>query len=55
MSKPLVTIIPSTGIERIEEEMRRGGIKHLPVFASGELHGIVTSKDVVDYLGKWRF
>jgi len=54
MSKPLVTIIPSADIERIEKEMRRRNIKHLPVVASGELHGIVTSKDVVDYLGKWR-
>ena len=39
----------------IEKEMKRREIKHLPVFASGELPGIVTSKDVVDYLGKWRF
>jgi len=55
MSKPLVTIIPSMSIEKIEKEMKRRNVKHLPVVTSGEVVGIVTSKDVVDYLGKWKF
>ena len=54
MSKPLVTIIPSMDIEKVEKEMKRRNVKHLPVFASGELHGMITSKDIVDYLGKWK-
>ena len=54
MSKPLVTIIPSMNIDKVEKEMKRRNVKHLPVFASGELCGVVTSKDIVDYLGKWK-
>ncbi|ODS41328.1 hypothetical protein BEH94_04740 [Candidatus Altiarchaeales archaeon WOR_SM1_SCG] len=55
MSKPLVTIIPSTDIEKIEKEMKRRNLRHLAVVASGNVVGIITSKDVVDYLGKWKF
>jgi len=50
MSKPLVTIIPSTDIEKIEKEMRKRNVKYLPVVESGMLVGIVTLKDVVKYL-----
>lgn len=53
MSKPLVTIIPSADVEKIEKEMKRRNIKHLPVVASGKLVGIITSKDIISYLGKW--
>lgn len=54
MSKPLETIIPSADVEKIEREMKRRNIKHLPVVASKKLVGIITSKDIVDYLGKWK-
>jgi len=50
MSKPLVTIIPSTDIEKIEKEMRKRNVKYLPVVESGMLVGIVTLKDVINYL-----
>jgi len=53
MSSPLITIIPSMDVEKVEKEMKRRNVKHLPVIISGRLVGIVTSIDVVTYLGKW--
>jgi CBS domain-containing protein len=53
MSSPLITIIPSMDVEKVEKEMKRRNVKHLPVVISGRLVGIVTSIDVVTYLGKW--
>ncbi|MFN3527805.1 MAG: cyclic nucleotide-binding/CBS domain-containing protein [Candidatus Altarchaeaceae archaeon] len=54
MSHPLFTAIPSTDIEKLEKEMRRRKIKHVPIIASNRLVGIVTSRNIVEYLGKWR-
>lgn len=53
MSKPLITIHATADVERVEKEMKRHKIKHLPVISSGKLVGIVTTRDLVDYLGKW--
>ncbi len=53
MSKPLITIPATADVEKIEKEMKRHKIKHLPVISSGKLVGIVTTKNLVDYLGKW--
>ncbi|CEG13732.1 hypothetical protein MSIBF_A4590003 [groundwater metagenome] len=53
MSKPLITIPATADVERVEKEMKRHKIKHLPVISSGKLVGIVTTKNLVDYLGKW--
>ncbi|CEG11880.1 hypothetical protein MSIBF_A1760002 [groundwater metagenome] len=53
MSKPLITIPTTADVERVEKEMKRHKIKHLPVISSGKLVGIVTTKNLVDYLGKW--
>lgn len=53
MSKPLITIPATTDVERVEKEMKRHKIKHLPVISLGKLVGIVTTKNLVDYLGKW--
>jgi len=53
MSKPLLTIPATADVERIEKEMKRHRIKHLPVISSGKLVGIVTTRNLVDYLGKW--
>lgn len=53
MSKPLITIPATTDVEKVEKEMKRHKIKHLPVISSGKLVGIVTTKNLVDYLGKW--
>jgi len=53
MSKPLITINVTADIERVEKEMKRRKIKHLPVISSGKLIGIVTTKNLVNYHGKW--
>lgn len=53
MSKPLITVPATTDVERVEKEMKRHKIKHLPVISSGKVIGIVTTKNLVDYLGKW--
>ncbi len=53
MSKPLITIPATADVERVEKEMKRHKIKHMPVISSGKLVGIVTTKNLVDYLGKW--
>ncbi len=53
MSKPLITIPATADVERVEKEMKMHKIKHLPVISSGKLVGIVTTKNLVDYLGKW--
>jgi len=53
MNKPLVTIIPSMDVEKVEKEMKRRNIKHLPVVASKKLVGIITTRDVINYLAKW--
>lgn len=53
MSHPLFSTIPSTDIEKLEKEMKRRGIKHVPVIASKRIVGIVTSRNIVEYFGKW--
>ncbi len=53
MSKPLITIPATADVERVEKEMKRHKIKYLPVISSGKLVGIVTTKNLVNYLGKW--
>lgn len=53
MSKPLITIPATTDVERVTKEMKRHKIKHLPIISSGKLVGIVTTKNLVDYLENW--
>jgi len=53
MSHPLFSAIPSTDIEKLEKEMKRRKIKHVPIIASKRILGIVTSRNIVEYLGKW--
>lgn len=54
MSYPLFSAIPSTDIEKLGKEMKRRKIKHVPIIASNRLVGIVTSRNIVEYLGRWR-
>ncbi len=47
MSHPVVTVDPTTTVERAVELMDEHGVKHLPVDTEADLHGMVTSSDVV--------
>lgn len=47
MTRNVVTIEPDASLEAAEELMRRGGFRHLPVVAAGQLAGVVTERDVL--------
>ncbi|WP_276300264.1 CBS domain-containing protein [Halorussus lipolyticus] len=46
MTSPVVTVRPTATVREAVELMEEHGVKHLPV-ADGELHGMVTTSDVV--------
>ena len=50
MSKPLITVGPSTDVWDAVEEMVRRDIRRLPVIADGKLVGMVTERDVLRWL-----
>ncbi|PKM92012.1 MAG: hypothetical protein CVU81_02755 [Euryarchaeota archaeon HGW-Euryarchaeota-1] len=54
MARPLFSAIPSMDIEKLEKEMRRRKIKHLPIIAQNKILGMVTSRNVIEHLGKWK-
>lgn len=47
MSHPVVTVRPTATVEEAVELMDDHDVKHLPVATDADLHGIVTSSDVV--------
>jgi len=47
MSHPVVTVDPTTTVREAVELMDEHGVKHLPVDTETDLHGMVTSSDVV--------
>lgn len=47
MSRQLVTIDPSAGVEEAAGLMARKGVKRLPVMEGDELVGIITSSDII--------
>ncbi len=47
MSRQLVTIDPSAGVEEAAGLMTRRGVKRLPVMENDELVGIITSSDII--------
>jgi len=47
MSRPLRTIGPNADIKDAAEEMRKHGIRRLPVMDRGKMIGIISSKDIV--------
>ena len=50
MSKPLITIGPSTGIWEAVEQMIRKDIRRLPVMEEGKLIGMVTERDILRWV-----
>ena len=50
MSKPLITINPSTDISDAVEQMIRKDIRRLPVIEEGKLIGMVTERDILRWL-----
>src|SRR6056297_1052900 len=48
MSHPVVTVDPTTTVREAVELMDEHDVKHLPVDTETDLHGIVTSSDVVE-------
>lgn len=46
----LVTIKPEDTLKTAVELMKRGRFLHIPVTDSGKLVGIISSKDIIDYL-----
>ena len=50
MSRPLITVGPSTDIWDAVEEMVRKDIRRLPVIGDGKLIGMVTERDVLRWL-----
>jgi len=47
MTHPVVTVRPTATVRNAIEVMEENEIKHLPVTADGNLHGIITSSDIV--------
>ena len=52
MSKPLVTVPPSMEVWEAVELMLRKDIRRLPVIADDQIAGMVTEKDVMQWLVK---
>jgi CBS domain-containing protein len=52
MSKPLVTVPPSTELWRAVELMVRDDLRRLPVIENDKLVGMVTERDVLYWLVK---
>ena len=52
MSKPLVTVAPSTQVWEAVEQMMRKDIRRLPVVEGGKLVGMVTERDVFRWVIK---
>jgi CBS domain-containing protein len=50
MSKPLVTVAPSTEIWKAVEQMVRNDIRRLPVIEGDKLVGMVTERDMLYWL-----
>lgn len=47
MSRPVVTVRPTATVQDAVELMDDHAVKHLPVATDAELHGIITSSDIV--------
>ncbi len=47
MSAPIISCRPSDSVERAMALMTRKNIRHLPVMSDGELHGIISIRDLV--------
>lgn len=47
MSHPVVTVDPTTTVREAVDLMDEHGIKHLPVDTETDLHGIITTSDIV--------
>ena len=50
MSKPLITILPSASIWDAITLMGRQGIRRLPVVKDSKLLGILTERDVLNFI-----
>lgn len=47
MTTPVVTVKPTMSVQAALDVMKDKDVKHLPVTADGELHGMLTSSDIV--------
>ena len=54
MSSPVTTISPGESIAAAADEMRRDGVKHLPVVSDGTYCGLVSASALAPYLSRRR-
>ncbi len=50
MTKKVFTVSPSESISTAARLARERGIKHIPVVSSGRLRGILSDRDIKDYV-----
>ena len=50
LSRPAITVAPNAGVELCMELMTKHRIRHLPVIDGGELVGLVSMGDIVNWM-----